>query len=497
MNKKGQLESLFQICRQASTNQTCITDDSREVKKGDIFVAVKGIQNDGHHFIKAAIQKGASTLVVEDESFIPSSFHSPYFVVPHTQSILPLLLGHYYNFPSEKMFCVGVTGTNGKTTTASIIEFLFKTCGWKTGLIGTVSYRWLNEERPSLLTTPKATDLHSMLSQFYKRGVQGLAMEVSSIGLDQHRVDHVDFNVAIFTNLARDHLDYHKNIDDYYKSKKRFFEILKTSKKNHCVAILNSDDEYSSACQNTCGLTFLTYGAKGKDLKYEITKETLSGTEFIISYKQVSKKVFFPMVGAHNVSNASAALLAGLVAGFSLESLCENLGSFPGVKGRLQKVPIASPFSVFIDYAHTPDALDRTLGALKGLKKEGQKLIVVFGCGGDRDEGKREVMGRVVATHSDRAVVTSDNPRNTDPQVIIKDILKGIPSDFKYDIQEDRKKAIQRAFSLAQKGDVVLIAGKGHESVQIVKEKRISFNDYEVAMDLLKTGEYKDEMELR
>lgn len=475
---------LFSLCREASYNNQHIRDDSRQVQKGDIFIAIRGIHNDGHFFIKDAIRNGAQVLVVENKKDIPLDFKGTYFISAHTRKLQSILLNHYYDFPSEKMFCIGITGTNGKTTVSYMLETILHQGGWKVGVVGTTGYRINGCQKDSLLTTPKPVDLQEQLSSFYKEKAHSAVMEVSSIGLEQDRVDNIDFNVAIFTNLARDHLDYHGTLDNYYKSKKNFFEIIRNSNTNHCLVILNTDDEYSYGCKKTCRLPVLTYGSNGEDLSYSITKETLEGTFFTISYKKNSYDAYLPMLGVHNVSNAACALLAASAAGFPVEKSYLALKNFQGVPGRLQRVPSAT-LHVFIDYAHTPDGLASSLKSLKKLKTSQQKLIVVFGCGGDRDKGKRQMMGQVADIYSDLIIVTSDNPRTESPSEIIKDIVTGIQSNTKIHVHEDRREAIKQAFFFAGPQDIILIAGKGHESVQIIKDQRLPFNDYIVATELL------------
>ena len=476
------LSSLFSYCRNASHQ---IQDDSRKVKKGDLFIALKGRTHDGHLFIDSACKNGAEALVVEDQTRIPENFKGSVYKVESTNKILSHLLNQYYDFPSKKMFCVGITGTNGKTTVSYMVEKIFNSGGWKTGVIGTIDHHINGQSWPSRLTTPAPVELYQRLNQFLKLSAQALVMEVSSIGLDQNRVDGVDFNTAVFTNLTQDHLDYHKDMEDYFKAKKSFFERTDgNSGKQRSTAVLNKDDPYSSQCITNCKMPFISYGAKGGDLCYKIISQSLKGMELEVMFQGKICPLYLPMMGEHNASNATASLAVAVTAGFSLEKACRALESFEGVKGRLQRVPSQEPFFVFVDYAHTPSALRAALWSLVQVKKKEKKIITVFGCGGGRDQGKREKMARVVEEFSNSIVVTSDNPRNEDPEKIIQDIVKGFQTKniFQY---VDRKTAIQKGLELAEPGDIVLIAGKGHESTQEIGSQSMVWDDFEETQKLL------------
>ena len=448
-----------------------IKDDSRKVEKGDLFIALRGTVYDGHHFVSAAVAKGAEVLVVEDSSCVPSSFRGQVLVKTNTRLFLPVLLNRYYDFPSSKMFCVGITGTNGKTTSAYMLKHLFSQGGWKTEVIGTIDSHIEGLKHSSALTTPPATVLQKKLFDFYQHGVQAAVMEISSIGLDQYRAVGVDLNIALFTNFTQDHLDYHKNTENYLKAKKRLFDIGRASK--NCRAVLNADDPQVLACSRSIKIPYVSFGSQGRDFRYKVLKESLESTEFEVFFQNRHHVFQLGTPGLYNVSNAMGALASAVLAGFSLEHL--SLESFRGAAGRLQKIQTSHPASVFVDYAHSPHALENVLKTLTMFRKE--KVITVFGCGGDRDASKRALMGSAAERYSDHIVITSDNPRNEDPKKIIQDILKGIPNQKKVFIEEDRKKGIQKGLELAGPKDIVLIAGKGHERFQIIGDQKIHFSD--------------------
>ncbi|MDE0151434.1 MAG: UDP-N-acetylmuramoyl-L-alanyl-D-glutamate--2,6-diaminopimelate ligase [Bdellovibrionales bacterium] len=473
--------SLNVLCR--SLRPPCkIQDDSRAVQKGDVFIAVKGFRRDGHIFIPEAVKNGAQTLVVEDKENIPSDFEGSVYKVDSTKKIRSQLLNQYYNSPSEKMFCIGVTGTNGKTTTTYMIEHILSAKGWNTGVIGTINHHLNGKVWSSHLTTPNSVELYERLSDFRRLSAQAVVMEVSSIGLDQNRIDGVDFNIAVFTNFTQDHLDYHKDMASYFKAKTKFFELIKESGSN-CMAVLNTDDEHIYNYSKTIPLSFVSYGKSGEHFSYEIFHEGLDGIKCNMFYNGDKIPMQLPLIGSHNASNAMAAIAVAVAAGFSFEKSIKCLESFKGVPGRLERI---HPSYVFVDYAHTSHALENALQSLQKARKKDQKIIVVFGCGGGRDQGKRKDMGHVAHHYADSIVITSDNPRDENPDKIVQDILQGIPQkDSHVFVHLDRKTAIQKGLEMAQDQDIVLIAGKGHESKQIIGEKEIEFSDVQVCKSIL------------
>lgn len=473
--------SLNSLCR--SLYPSCkIQEDSRAVQKGDLFIAVQGVRRDGHDFIPSAVKNGAQILVVENEDNIPSSFKGSVYKTASTKKLRSQLLNQYYNFPSEKMFCIGITGTNGKTTVSYMIEKILSSEGWNIGVIGTINHHLNGKIWPSRLTTPNAVELYERLNHFRRLSAQAVVMEVSSIGLDQHRVDGVHFNLAVFTNFTQDHLDYHGDMESYFRAKTKFFEIIKESG-SHCTAVLNTDDESIYNYSKTIPCSFVSYGKSGENFSYEILHEDLDGSQCNIFHNGKKAPMHLPLIGPHNVSNAMAALASAVTAGFSFEKSIKHLESFQGVPGRLERI---HPSYVFVDYAHTAHALKKTLQSLRRVRKKNQKIIVVFGCGGGRDQGKRKDMGSIAGAYADYIVVTSDNPRGEDPEKIVQDILKGIPkTDSRVFVYMDRKEAIQKGLEMAQDQDIVLIAGKGHENKQIIGGKEIEFNDAKICKNIL------------
>ena len=543
MNIKNRLLDLQEIQKQKFS---AICTDSRRLTPHSLFLALKGQKEDGHCYLKSAIKKGASALVVDNkESLKDLAFTGPVCVVKNTRTALPILLNEFYHYPSEKMFCIGVTGTNGKTTVSHIMAFLLKNLGWRTGLIGSITNRFEEWEEKSLLTTPNNADLHSLLHHFYQKGAQALVMEVSSIGLDQQRTAGVDFNLGIWTNLSQDHLDYHPSFSDYFKAKKKLFiPSPNRSGKSHFQAIINLDDPYGIQLAREIQAPIISYGQKPAQWTYKILSSDLNGSHFQIQFQNQSITGFLPMPGSYNVSNAIAGLCGVYSAGFSLVKAVEVLTDFPGVPGRLQRVwpPLSSPIHldhnatqknrssvahsvdtaypckgpfVFVDYAHTPSALSHVLSFLKQNLPKGQ-LYTVFGCGGERDQSKRPLMGRSAEKFSDKVFLTSDNPRGEDPHCIIKDILKGFVADIpkghdfsatgkskhlsplsskseerfkcnryqaKVVVEVDREQAIKTALKQAKAEDIVLIAGKGHETEQIIGSKRFDFSDARIVKE--------------
>ena len=462
-------------------------DDSRKIKEGDVFVALRGLKTDGHLFIKKVCEKKAQALIVEDSCDIPKNFKGSVFQIKSTRKMISSLLNHYYNFPSEKMFCVGVTGTNGKTTTAYLLKHLFSQAGWKTGMIGTTGCHIGEENWESSLTTPPAIELQNHLWKMHNKGVQAVVMEVSSIGLDQQRVDGVYFNTVVFTNFTQDHLDYHKNMDQYFKAKMKLLQLAQSQ--NHCTVVFNSDDKkFQSLSKQGCQ-NFISYGEKeGSFFHYKIVQESLEGVDFDLYYKEKVYKVRVPLIGAFNVSNVVSALSSAVSAGFSLDQMIPHLMSFKGVPGRLQRVENSKSINVFIDYAHTPSALENVLKSLRQAGSSSQKIITVFGCGGNRDQGKRKKMGQTASLYSDEIVVTSDNPRFEAPQQIMQDILQGVSLEKKrVFVLEKRREGIKKGLELAGAGDIVLIAGKGHEKFQMISSKKIPFDDRQEVRSILES----------
>lgn len=465
-----------------------VATHSRKVKKGLIFVALKGFRHDGHCFLKEAITNGASVLLVEKTSEVPLHFQGSVFKAQDTRVALLKVLHELYDFPHEKLFSVGVTGTNGKTTVAWLIAHLFESAGWKTGLVGTIHQRCGENVWPSLLTTPEPVELFERLQHFLELGAKALVMEVSSIGLHQKRLEGLDFNIGLFTNLGQDHLDYHKNMEEYFQAKKKLFLRTHAADKNFRFVINRSDSFGRRLLKELNTSAAVSFGENEGDFSFTIKTQGFQKTVFHLKgHKGEEGDITIPLMGAYNVSNAVGAFAAARLAGFSFEVCRKALENFSGLPGRLEEVtPMGYPFCVFIDYAHTPDALNMVLKAVKSHLKKEASLITVFGCGGDRDRQKRSAMMQTALLYSNKVILTSDNPRFEDREQILKDCLKGCGKGNPQVLVEwDRKAAIKSTIQLARPGDCVLIAGKGHETYQIIKEKKYPFSDKEVARSYL------------
>lgn len=462
-----------------------VTDDSREVSQGDLFIAVRGYSLDGSRFINSAIAAGASAVVTETDFDSPEGVLK--IMVADTRSAASAIADNYYGHPSAGLKTVGITGTNGKTTVTYIIEGIIKAARRRAGVIGTINYRLKGKVLPAKNTTPGPLELQRMLREMVKSKVGYAVMEVSSHSLDQGRVDRVLFDVGIFTNITSDHLDYHKTATNYYKAKMRLFDKLK----NNGTAVLNSDDKKVAALARSIKGNVMTYGVKSaSDVFVKNVKLSMDGTSFTVKAPGGSFAINTKLIGIHNVSNILAAAAAGFALKIPVQYIIKGIESVGFVPGRLEAVEAGQPFKVFVDFAHTEDALFNVLSLLRRVAK--RRIITVFGCGGNRDRTKRPLMGRVACGYSDRVIITSDNPRFEEPCAIIEEIERGIKEKFSnYDIVVDRKEAIAKALAAALKDDIVVMAGKGHENYQIIKDAVMPFNDREVALCLLRK-KYED-----
>lgn len=468
------------IPRVRSLKVGSVTCDSRELLKGGLFIAVRGHDINGYKFIGDAINKGAKAIVAEEDFECPKEVRK--ILVKDTRLAASAIAADFYGNPSKKLKVVGVTGTNGKTTITYLVESIIKKSGKEAGVIGTINYRIKGAPIPAKNTTPGPLELQSILAEMLKKRLKFGVMEVSSHSLDQHRVDNVWFDVAIFANLTREHLDYHKTIDGYFKAKAILFKKLKEKG----VAVLNNDDRKVVSLKRIIKNKVITYGVK-KDAMVRATdiRLSLDGSRFSVGTPEGRIEVAAKLVGMHNVSNILAAIAAGIALGIKFSIIKKGVEAVSCVPGRLESVNLGQPFKILVDYAHTDDALFNVLNALRQLAKK--KIITVFGCGGNRDRSKRPRMGEVACRFSDRVIVTSDNPRFEDPHAIIKEIEAGIKGKFvNYDIEPDRRSAIEKALNMAEEGDIVVIAGKGHEDYQIVKGKFLPFDDRVVAAEILK-----------
>src|SRR5881392_3145195 len=456
-----------------------IAYDSRRVQRHTMFVALRGEKTDGHQFIGHAIDKGASVIVAEREHKDP---RVTCLVVENTRAVLADFSASFYGHPARKLKLAAVTGTNGKTTTTFLIKHICENAGLRCGLIGTVRYEIGERMLPAIRTTPESLDLQELLAQIVNAGCRAAAMEVSSHALAQNRTRGLEWNVAVFTNLTQDHLDFHGTMESYFESKTKLFTQLgQQENKRKPAAVVNIDDRYGQQLLDKIdkSVAIVTYGMGARaDFRASNYRVEFGGTSYQLDARGKSYLVRVPLIGRFNVANSVAALAAANGLGVDLRAAVLSLGKSPQVPGRLEMVPAKRQFQVFVDYAHTPDALANVLKTLRELQP--QRLIVVFGCGGDRDRQKRPLMGEMVDRHADYAIITSDNPRKEDPSAIIAEIEKGCRSTH-YEKIVDRMAAIGRAIALAQPRDIVLIAGKGHESYQEFADHTVPFDDIQVA----------------
>ncbi|MDP4133900.1 MAG: UDP-N-acetylmuramoyl-L-alanyl-D-glutamate--2,6-diaminopimelate ligase [Bacillota bacterium] len=450
-----------------------IKTDSRLVKKGDIFFALTGLGSDGHNYIKKAEENGAAAIVAEH----PVECGVTLAVTENSRIAIAKASAKYYSHPSKEMKFIGVTGTNGKTTVTHIIKQILDLKGIKTGLIGTNHYLIGDEELDSSGTTPEAPELHELFRKMADAGCKYVVMENSSHALDLNRCLGIEFEVGVFTNLTEDHLNYHKDMDDYARAKSILFSMSK-------VSVINGDDSYAKVMKKSAGKCF-TYGIDSKaDMKAENINYSERGVIFDWTFGGSNVKMRLSIPGQFSVYNALAGIGACACLGLSDEEIAKGLLIVRGVKGRAEVVNTNTPYTVMIDYAHTPDGIENILGAVRGFAKK--KIIIVFGCGGDRETAKRPKMGGIAARLADYCVVTSDNPRTENPESIVKQILTGMVGyEYKYRAIVDRTEAIRFALSIAGEGDIVLLAGKGHETYQDVAGRKIDYDEREIIKQIL------------
>ncbi|PYL06594.1 MAG: UDP-N-acetylmuramoyl-L-alanyl-D-glutamate--2,6-diaminopimelate ligase [Verrucomicrobia bacterium] len=456
-----------------------IAYDSRRVQRNSMFVALRGEKTDGHQFIGHAIEKGASVIVAEREE---KNSRVTCLVVENTRTALADLSATFYGHPARKLKLAGVTGTNGKTTTTFLIKHMCESAGLRCGLVGTVRYEIGERILPAIRTTPESLDLQELLAQIANAGCKAAAMEVSSHALAQDRTRGLEWDVAVFTNLTQDHLDFHGTMENYFDAKVKLFTGLATQEpKGKPVAIVNIDDRYGQQLLDKIDkrLAVVTYGMGMRaDFRASNYRAEFTGTSYQLDARGKSYLIRLPLIGRFNVANSVAALAAANALGINLRTAVYSLAKSPQVPGRLELVPAKRQFQVFVDYAHTPDALGNVLKTLREL--EPHRLIAVFGCGGDRDRQKRPLMAEMADRLADYSIITSDNPRKEDPNAIVAEIEKGFRSNH-YEKIVDRTKAINRAVALARPRDIVLIAGKGHENYQEFADYTIPFDDIQVA----------------
>ena len=447
--------------------------DSRKIKQGDVFIALEGSIVDGHTFISKAVENGAKTILVEKDVDKVEGIN--YFLVDGLREKMGIIASNFYGYPQNQLKIVGVTGTNGKTTTTYILESIL---GEKNvARIGTVEYKIGDEIIPAPNTTPSSLEIIKICKKALEKNIKYLIMEVSSHGLDIGRVNMLRFEAGIFTNLTLDHLDYHKTMENYYLAKRKLFDLVK-DKKN---SIINIDDEYGKRyLEYTNGIS---YGIGQGDIQGEIKQIIREGQEVTIKIFEKEYKINLRLLGRYNLSNLLGAIGAVKTLGLSDEEIISKIPLIHGAPGRFEPVKIDRNFTVIVDYAHTGDALENILKSINEFKTN--RVITVFGCGGDRDKTKRPIMGGIAEKYSDIVIVTSDNPRTEDPEEIIKDIVVGLTKE-NHIIEIHREKAIEKAISLAEKNDIILIAGKGHENYQVIGREKIHFDDKEEVIKAIK-----------
>jgi UDP-N-acetylmuramoyl-L-alanyl-D-glutamate--2,6-diaminopimelate ligase len=475
--------------------------DSRRVQPGCLFVAMRGESSDGNRFIDAAIQAGAVAVVTDSPAEKPREGVA-WAVVPSGRRALARLSANLYRRPAERIAITGITGTNGKSTTAFLIESILAEALRKSALIGTIEYHVAGHVYPAPHTTPEALELNRILSAAIGQGASDAVMEVSSHALAQERVFGIPFDVAVFSNLTRDHLDYHKTMDEYFAAKRVLFEGCGTDPPR--AAVTNLDDEYGAKLvefSRKRSAVVLTYGWERGDFHAQAVDITPRGTRFDLATPQEKIAIFSPLIGRVNVYNILAAAAACYARGCSSKAIARGVESLTHVPGRFERVDCGQPFTVVVDYAHTDDAL-RNLTALArefvSRAGAGARVISLFGCGGDRDRAKRPMMGEAAGRGSDFVVLTSDNPRSEDPCAIMNDALVGLQrTGVKYKVEVDRRKAIALAIGEARPGDIVLLAGKGHEKVQVTREGSLPFDDVEVTREAMKAAGFECEAAVR
>ncbi len=466
-----------------STEITALSCDSREAQQGALFVALSGAKFRGVDFVADVVAKGAAAVVIARSEAPLLKKEIPAGVViilaADPKALLRTAARCFYGDPSRSIQTIGITGTNGKTTFTYLMESILHHSGEMCGVIGTVNYRIGKEILPAPNTTPGFLDLQRFYHQMLGQGARHCVMEVSSHALDQGRVDNIHFNAAVFSNLTQDHLDYHQDMESYFLAKALLFKGLSSN----AAALINGDDPYGRRLCKMTQAKVITFGIDSDvNVKAVGIHYTLTGTTFDVAYPSGKVKVITRLIGKHNVYNILAAFACAYALGFKMESVVRGIESMANVPGRLEAVETRKGFHVFIDYAHTEDGLVNVLKALREVSSA--RITTVFGCGGDRDRAKRPKMGAAVCALSDHAIITSDNPRSEDPLAIIEQIVAGF-NKKNYDVCPDRKEAIRTALKEARPGDIILLAGKGHEDYQILKEGKIQFNEAQIVKEYL------------
>ena len=487
----GELAALVKGAELIGDKETVIGDiahDSRKVTKGTLFVCMVGVHVDGHVFIPQAVAQGASAILTEKDITAPAGV--AVLKVANLQEALEIIVPYFHDYPARRMRLIGITGTNGKTTTSYITRAILRAAGYKVGLIGTIQIMIEDEVLPIHNTTPDVVELQHTLALMAARGIDYVVMEVSSHALDQNRVAGCEFDTAVFTNLTQDHLDYHKTLENYKLAKARLFDLLSAGdnvKKNK-TAVVNIDDAAGATMLAHADCAHITYAIEqAADLQAQDIRVHAGGADFTIAGTFGRTELQLKITGIFNVYNVMSAVGAALAEHIDPACIQRTLQAFQSVPGRFELVDAGQDFSVIVDYAHTPDGLENILHTARQIAKK--RIITVFGCGGDRDRTKRPIMGRIAAELSDVVIATSDNPRTEDPEFILSEVEAGVRETLgnkQHEKITDRRTAIFRAIELAEPEDIVVIAGKGHEDYQILKDRTIHFDDKETARDAIR-----------
>ena len=487
----GELAALVKGARLIGDKDTVIRDiahDSRKVGPGTLFVCMVGVHVDGHKFIPQAVEKGAVAILTEKEITAPAG--AAVLRVENLKEALETMVPYFHDYPARRMRLIGITGTNGKTTTSYMTRAILRAAGHKVGLIGTIQIMIEDEVLPIHNTTPDVVELQHTLALMADRGMDYVVMEVSSHALDQNRVAGCEFDTAVFTNLTQDHLDYHKTLENYKLAKARLFDLLsdRSNQKQNKTAVVNIDDGAGSTMLEHAACSHITYAIhKAADLQAQDIHVHAGGADFTIAGAFGTMPLQLKITGIFNVYNVMSAVGAALAEHIDPACIRQTLQEFRSVPGRFELVDEGQDFSVIVDYAHTPDGLENILHTARQIAKK--RIITVFGCGGDRDRTKRPIMGHIAAELSDVVIATSDNPRTEDPEFILSQVEAGVRETLgskQHEKITDRRTAIFRAVELAEPEDIVVIAGKGHEDYQILKDRTIHFDDKEVAREAIR-----------
>jgi UDP-N-acetylmuramoyl-L-alanyl-D-glutamate--2,6-diaminopimelate ligase len=465
----------------ANAEVTSLAYDSRHVERGSLFFAIHGEKADGHDYIAEALERGAVGVVSERPA---PELSSRWIQVPKIRRALSEAARSFYHHPDSQLRLIGITGTNGKTTTAFLLESILRAAGICAGLFGTIEHRFGRRTVKAVNTTPESLDLMTWFDDLVRSGGQAAVLEVSSHALAQERVWGFQFAAAVFTNLTRDHLDYHKDFESYFAAKRRLFEGLGARPPE--LAVINADDEWGDRLLKLSGSRQLTYGTKpGAQVRVKQSSSGLAGIKAVFETPSGTLDIVSPLVGQTNLLNILAATATALGLGIAADRIRDGIEALAAVPGRFERIEAGQPFLVVVDYAHTDDALRNVLRVARELTEN--RLLVVFGCGGERDRTKRPLMGEAAGLLADFAYLTSDNPRSEDPLEILNDVIVGLQRTGRgYRAEVDRKAAIRKALGDAREGDVVVLAGKGHETYQILKDRTIPFDDREVAREVLR-----------